>query len=72
MAAANTAQRILDEQLRADPEPIVVEASAPGFEPARITIATSTDADTHSVFASAAAAAGKPVDFFGHSNSLSV
>ena len=45
-------------------EPIVVEASAPGFAPARLSIPTSTDADAHGVLASASAAAGKPVDFF--------
>lgn len=46
-------------------EPIVVEASAPGLQPARVTIATSVDAASHGVLAAASAAAGKPVDFFG-------
>ena len=48
----------------ADTGPIVVEASSPGFDSVRVTISTSTDASTHSVYAAAAAAAGKPVNFF--------
>ena len=44
--------------------PIVVEASSPGFAPVRVSIPTSTDEETHGVYASAAEAAGKPVDFF--------
>ena len=45
-------------------EPIVVEASAPGLAPARISIAVSTDASAHGILAVAVAAAGKQVDFF--------
>ena len=47
-----------------DDVPIVVEASSPGFAPVQIEIKTSTDSSAHSVYASAAAAAGKPVNFF--------
>jgi len=50
----------------ADPQPIVVEASSPGFAPAQITIPTSTDLVKDGVYAAAAAAAGQPVDFFAH------
>ena len=46
-------------------EPIVVEASTPGLPAARVSIPTSSDAATAGVLAAAAAAAGKPVDFFG-------
>ena len=45
--------------------PIVVEASSPGFAPVQISIPTSMDA-ADSVMAIAEAAAGQPVDFFGH------
>ena len=48
-----------------DTSDIVVEASSPGFAPVRVTIATSTNEEMHGVYAAAAAAAGKPVDFFG-------
>ena len=44
--------------------PIVVEVTAAGFAPARVTIPTSTDAAAASVVAVAEASAGKPVDFF--------
>lgn len=43
---------------------IVVEASAPGFKPAQITIPTSTDAATAGVLPVAEAGAGQPVNFF--------
>ena len=49
-------------------EPIVVEATADGFAPARVTIPTSADASAAGVLAAAAAAAGKAVDFFGGSD----
>jgi len=52
--------------------PIVVEASSPGFEPVRVSVAVSEDAGTAGVMAAAAAAAGKPVDFFGTSADSSV
>ena len=48
-------------------DPIVVEVRAPGFPPERLTIPTSLDAAADGVYAIAEAAAGKPVDFFGHS-----
>ena len=41
--------------------PIVVEASSPGFAPARVTIPTSTDLAADGVMAVAAAGAGKSV-----------
>lgn len=44
---------------------IVVEATSPGFAPARLTIPTSTDAATAGVLEVARAAAGQPVNFFG-------
>ncbi len=45
-------------------DPIVVEASSPGFAPATLTIPTSVDpADT--VLAVASAGAGQAVNFFG-------
>ena len=53
------------EAAAADPAPIVVEATSPGFAPARVTIPVSTDASTAGVMAAASAAAGKPVNFFG-------
>merc|ERR1711871_1102660 len=43
--------------------PIVVEASSPGFDPVRVIVQTSTDMSKHGVYAAAAEAAGKPVDF---------
>ena len=46
--------------------PIVVEASADGFEAVTITIPVSTDAAVNGVNAVATAAAGKPVDFFAN------
>ena len=49
---------------RDDASAIVVEASAPGFAPVNVTIPVSTDEATAGVMAVAAAAAGKPVDFF--------
>ena len=49
-------------------EPIVVEATADGFAPARVSIPTSADASAAGVLAAAAAAAGKAVDFFGNSD----
>ena len=49
-------------------EPIIVEATADGFAPARVTIPTSADASAAGVLAAAAAAAGKAVDFFGGSD----
>ena len=48
-------------------DPIVVEVRAPGFPLERLTIPTSLDAAADGVYAIAEAAAGKPVDFFGHS-----
>ena len=48
-------------------EPIVVEASAPGLPPARISIAVSTDAAADGIVAVAEAGAGKQVDFFATS-----
>ena len=45
-------------------EPIVIEASADGFQSVQLSIPTSTDAATASVLAVAEASAGKPVDFF--------
>jgi hypothetical protein len=50
-----------------DDGPIVVEASSPGFSPVRVSIPVSIDASAAGVMAAAKAAAGKPVDFFGHS-----
>ena len=47
-----------------DQGPIVVEASSEGFASVRVNIPTSTNKNAHSVYAAAAAAAGKPVDFF--------
>jgi hypothetical protein len=47
-------------------DPIVVEASADGFEAVTITIPVSTDAAVNGVNAVATAAAGKPVDFFAN------
>ena len=47
------------------PPPIVVEASAEGFAPVRVSIPVSTDAAASGVMAVAEAAAGQPVDFFG-------
>jgi hypothetical protein len=44
-------------------EPIVVEASADGFAPVKLSIPTSTDPSA-AVLAVAEASAGKPVDFF--------
>ena len=52
------------EQADQETEPIVVEASAPGLPPARISIGVSTDAAAHGFLAVAVSAAGKPVDFF--------
>ena len=49
-------------------EPIIVEATADGFAPARVSIPTSADASAAGVLAAAAAAAGKAVDFFGGSD----
>lgn len=49
-------------------EPIVVEASSPGFDSVQISIPVSTDLEADGVMAAAAAAAGKPVDFFGSSS----
>jgi hypothetical protein len=57
-----------DASARADP--IVVEASAEGFHPVRISIPVSTDASKAGVMAAAAQAAGQPVDFFGKSKEL--
>ena len=48
-------------------QPIVVEASAPGLPPARISIAVSTDAAVDGIVAVAEAGAGKQVDFFATS-----
>ena len=48
-------------------QPIVVEASAPGLPPARISIAVSTDAAADGIVAVAEAGAGKQVDFFATS-----
>ena len=45
-------------------EPIIVEASTPGFDAVRVAINVSDDAAADGVMAAAAAAAGKPVDFF--------
>lgn len=47
-----------------DTSPIVVEASTPGFAPARVSIPVSTDASVAGVMAVAQAGAGKPVNFF--------
>jgi hypothetical protein len=47
-----------------DTAPIVVEASADGFESVQMSIATSTDS-SDSVLATAEAGAGQPVNFFG-------
>ena len=44
-----------------DPEPIVLEASAPGMAPVKIDIPTSVDADADGVFNTAEASAGLPV-----------
>ena len=44
---------------------IVVEATLPGFAPARISIPVSTDAAAAGVMAAASATAGMPVNFFG-------
>ena len=52
------------EQQPAAATPIVVEATSPGFAPARISIPTSLDLAKDGVLATAAKAAGKPVDFF--------
>jgi len=52
-----------------DEEDIVIEATSPGFEPARLQIPTSTDPST-SVLEVAAAEAGQPVDFFGSPNKV--
>jgi len=53
---------------RAQPrvEPIVVEASSPGFRPVTVSIPVSLDAAESGVMAVASAAAGKSVDFFAH------
>jgi hypothetical protein len=48
-------------------QPIVVEASAPGLPPARISIAVSTDAAADGIVAVAEAGAGKQVNFFATS-----
>lgn len=57
MAAKNV------ELMQTAGEPIVVEASADGFEAVQVSIPTSVD-PADSVFAAAEAAAGKPVNFF--------
>ena len=62
MAAGEQAEPV--EQATAATEPIVVEASAPGLAPARISIAVSTDPAADGILAVAVAAAGKQVDFF--------
>lgn len=59
MAAANAASH-----MDGAGEPIIVEASSPGFTPVQVSIPTSTDATVDGVFAAAEAAAGKPVNFF--------
>ena len=51
-------------EIHSSSDPIVVEASADGFDAVHISIPTSTDASTDSVLAVAEASAGKPVDFF--------
>ena len=48
-------------------QPIVVEASAPGLPPVRVSIAVSTDAAADGIAAVAEAGAGKQVDFFATS-----
>jgi hypothetical protein len=45
-------------------QPIVVEASAPGFRPVRVSIPVSNDLQTDGVMAVAEQAAGKAVNFF--------
>jgi hypothetical protein len=59
------ASSVTAESGNAPADPIVVEASTPGFAPVRVSIPTSTDPKER-VLAVAEAAAGKPVDFFGH------
>ena len=54
-----------EAKLAMDTSPILVEASTPGLPPVRVSIPTSTD-PADGVLAVAQAAAGKPVDFFGH------
>lgn len=54
-----------------DEKPILVEVSSPGFKPATVSIPVSKDAATAGVLAVAAAAAGKPVDFFSNGDSSS-
>ena len=54
-----------DASASASLDPIVVEATAAGFAPVRVTIPVSTDPLDAGVMAVASAAAGKPVDFFG-------
>lgn len=48
-----------------DDGPIVVEASSPGFAPARVSIPVSKNEATDGVMAVAQAGAGQAVDFFG-------
>eukprot|EP00966_Prymnesium_polylepis_P055052 1272624-Prymnesium_polylepis.1 len=48
----------------AAPQPIVVEASSPGFAPTIVSIPVSTDAAAAGVMGAASEAAGKPVYFF--------
>ena len=62
MAVGEQAEQV--DQATSATDPIVVEASAPGLAPARISIAVSTDASAHGILAVAVAAAGKQVDFF--------
>ena len=50
-----------------DDSDIVIEASAPGFDPVRLRIPTSTNPLTASVLSVAKAGAGKPVNFFASS-----
>ena len=61
-AAAASAAASIDDR---DPAPIVVEVSAEGLPPARVSIPVSTDRATAGVMHAASAAAGKPVHFFG-------
>ena len=59
MEADGAAHRLPDEDEEGD---IVVEATAPGLRPVRLTIPTSTDPGRASVLAVAAREAGRPVD----------